>query len=527
MHCHRRLLNGAIPVRTYLARALLVGMLLRSVPLVAGAAAPVMVADSLTVLSQPTVVPLTDVYQVPGDTVHLIFAGRQHSQVDIYHTRLWQEAGVVTAHTDNLSQSADSSYQPQAIAHFHGELQAIFWLEHPPGRSDSVTVNMRAWSPTGWQPTQMVLPLSQGQQFQVVPEPYWMGEETHILLYTAGDPKYLWEAHYDPGTPRIVRRDTVRVDDGVDPSALHAMAFPVLWGGDVPNYQVVAVVSTEPVPVLRTWSYQPIHCGVGSCYDPWWGVSRTWGQFRTERPAMRVWQGARYLPRVGWITQAASRDSVVLLESDAFEVGGIHGTVTDWTGLVCYPLAGSDARHVALAGWREERTLVAWDATTEGNREIWLRADTVAFPPERITVHPGTDIRPAIGRLPTTDGMHQVVLCWVSDRTGAPRLWATTCQYPVGVTPESAVPMASQLRPNYPNPFNARTTIPYTIATRGHVQLTVYSLRGQIVETLVSQVQVPGEYAVAFHTTGLPSGLYLIRLRTAGETHVRKALLVN
>ena len=56
------------------------------------------------------------------------------------------------------------------------------------------------------------------------------------------------------------------------------------------------------------------------------------------------------------------------------------------------------------------------------------------------------------------------------------------------------LPIASGLDPNFPNPFNAHTQIPYRLATPGPVQLVVYNLLGQPVRTLVDQVQTAGWY---------------------------------
>lgn len=85
----------------------------------------------------------------------------------------------------------------------------------------------------------------------------------------------------------------------------------------------------------------------------------------------------------------------------------------------------------------------------------------------------------------------------------------------------------NMLYPAYPNPLNAQTTIPYVIAKQGHVQLTVYSLRGRHVATLVNRVQAPGEYTVMFRVEDLPSGLYFVRLQTAGQQRVQKIVLVR
>ncbi len=66
---------------------------------------------------------------------------------------------------------------------------------------------------------------------------------------------------------------------------------------------------------------------------------------------------------------------------------------------------------------------------------------------------------------------------------------------------------------NYPNPFATRTTIQYDLPQDRPVHLTVYDVLGRPIRTLVDAHQSAGSYAFDFDATGLPSGLYLARLR--------------
>jgi hypothetical protein len=80
---------------------------------------------------------------------------------------------------------------------------------------------------------------------------------------------------------------------------------------------------------------------------------------------------------------------------------------------------------------------------------------------------------------------------------------------------------------NYPNPFNPSTTIDYTLQHQTHVKLTIHDILGREIETLVDQHQMDGRYKYNFDATGLPSGVYLYRLKTDNQTLTHKALLLK
>lgn len=80
---------------------------------------------------------------------------------------------------------------------------------------------------------------------------------------------------------------------------------------------------------------------------------------------------------------------------------------------------------------------------------------------------------------------------------------------------------------NYPNPFNNQTTLEYALTGTSDVQLEVYNTTGQLISTLVDEVQTEGRYEVFFNASGLASGLYLYRIVVDGEADTRKLLLVK
>ncbi len=93
------------------------------------------------------------------------------------------------------------------------------------------------------------------------------------------------------------------------------------------------------------------------------------------------------------------------------------------------------------------------------------------------------------------------------------------------------LPRGCGLSQNYPNPFNPSTTMAFDIAGTADamqdVSLVVYDLRGRRVRVLIDTVLQPGSHEI--HWDGLddrgeavPSGIYLVRLKTEGVAYTRK-----
>ena len=94
------------------------------------------------------------------------------------------------------------------------------------------------------------------------------------------------------------------------------------------------------------------------------------------------------------------------------------------------------------------------------------------------------------------------------------------------------VPQTTELAQNFPNPFNNGTTIPFSLARRSEVELSVYNLAGQKVKTLAQAVWAAGNHRVIWDgrdATGaeVATGVYLYRLRAEGRLEVRKLLLLR
>ena len=80
---------------------------------------------------------------------------------------------------------------------------------------------------------------------------------------------------------------------------------------------------------------------------------------------------------------------------------------------------------------------------------------------------------------------------------------------------------------NYPNPFNPKTLIKYSIPKDNNVTLNVYNAIGQLVTTLVQGFHKAGEYEINFNGEFYSSGVYFYRLESGGLVSTKKMVLIK
>jgi len=91
---------------------------------------------------------------------------------------------------------------------------------------------------------------------------------------------------------------------------------------------------------------------------------------------------------------------------------------------------------------------------------------------------------------------------------------------------------ALRLERNWPNPFNPRTRIAFELPRAGSAELVVFGANGRLLRTLLAERLPAGRHEVSWDGRDdagrdLPTGIYLYRLRAAGESRTRKMLLLE
>jgi len=95
------------------------------------------------------------------------------------------------------------------------------------------------------------------------------------------------------------------------------------------------------------------------------------------------------------------------------------------------------------------------------------------------------------------------------------------------VISDVSIPIEFNLSQNFPNPFNASTSITYILPKPQFVTLNIYDLLGRKVKSLVNAKQQAGQYDIRIGASELSSGIYLYRLQTDEFSETKKMILLK
>ncbi len=112
------------------------------------------------------------------------------------------------------------------------------------------------------------------------------------------------------------------------------------------------------------------------------------------------------------------------------------------------------------------------------------------------------------------------------------RWWYVTDNPSTDVADDVQMPLTTELKGNYPNPFNPTTTIEYDLAQTADVKMIVYDAMGREVQTLVNSHKPAGQHTVIWdglNQSGLrvSSGVYFVKFQANDTNKVRKIMLLK
>ena len=97
---------------------------------------------------------------------------------------------------------------------------------------------------------------------------------------------------------------------------------------------------------------------------------------------------------------------------------------------------------------------------------------------------------------------------------------------------DAEYPVDFSLSQNYPNPFNPITTIDFILENNEYIELSIYDIKGRIVNTLISDFYLSGSYSIHWDGTSsfgksVSSGVYIYRLSTSDYILSNKMTLLR
>ncbi|MFQ6608296.1 MAG: T9SS type A sorting domain-containing protein [Fidelibacterota bacterium] len=97
----------------------------------------------------------------------------------------------------------------------------------------------------------------------------------------------------------------------------------------------------------------------------------------------------------------------------------------------------------------------------------------------------------------------------------------------VSITSRVNPPSKFAITGSFPNPFNAATTITFTVPRLTDLELEVVNLVGQRVAILLEGTVTPGSHQVVWKADKISSGFYVARLNADGNMFATKLLLLK
>ena len=92
---------------------------------------------------------------------------------------------------------------------------------------------------------------------------------------------------------------------------------------------------------------------------------------------------------------------------------------------------------------------------------------------------------------------------------------------------ENPFPTDFALLQNFPNPFNSVTTLSIAVPEPSTVEVSVYDVSGKMITTLLNDTVSVGTHQLMWDSTGLSSGVYLIKMQTQDGVFYRQATVLR
>lgn len=127
----------------------------------------------------------------------------------------------------------------------------------------------------------------------------------------------------------------------------------------------------------------------------------------------------------------------------------------------------------------------------------------------------------------------QIPLIWWVDAVSGEDTTASTSRFSFSIIPsalrdgDNVFPVKFGLSSVYPNPFNSSTVVTFGMDKTGNVKLELIDLQGRSAGTIYSGILPAGLHHFRCEATGLPSGVYFLRLGDGSRVSTRKIVMIQ
>lgn len=368
-----------------------------------------------------------------------------------------------------------------------------------------------------------------------------------VALCTAAHDQYINAIAYDVPGVAVVVWDDLRNGVDLDVYAQRINSGSVSWAANgvplctVANDQDAAVLIPDGATgMIAAW--EDIRSGTN--YDVYAQRLNKSGQTLWTANGVALCTAAddQTLPAIAPDGAAGAivawNDNRLTLDSDIYAQRVIGAGTVAWTGNgigVC-TVAGSQGG-VSMAADADNGAIISWDDVRSGNYDVYA---------QRIN-QSGAALWAAGGITVVSKPGQQSGSVMSSESGGAILAWRdfqTDVQgdlYALRITAGGSVPSAVQgaspalsmaVSENYPNPFSGITTFDLTLRRAEQVGVEIFDVTGRRVRALDVGHLRAGASTLSFNglddrARELPSGVYFIRVRAAGETVVRKMVIAR
>ena len=99
----------------------------------------------------------------------------------------------------------------------------------------------------------------------------------------------------------------------------------------------------------------------------------------------------------------------------------------------------------------------------------------------------------------------------------------------LSVSPVEKSPMPNEftITSLYPNPFNPVLNITFDIAWAGVTQVDILDIAGTHIETLHAGFSQSGSHELSWNAESMPSGVYLVSMKSDDKTMTEKVVLLK